>query len=497
MRKITLLIIALLLAGVASAQVDRDEFNKRQQQMREQFEQKKNAANQRYDESRRKAEEEFAAFRKRANEEYAAAMQRAWTRMDVQPAEVKKEEPAPPMPPAPAPDKIPTTMQLPAAEVVPPLAKPKPLPAPPIPEPDEGTPTLQFAVYGAPCSVHTSNEELRFTLSSVDEKGVAEAWRKLSQEKYDGLLHDCLARRDEYHLDDWGYMRLLQSASEKLLGKGTNEAVLLQMYLLTQSGYRVRLAYADGHLMLLMPFNRTVFGYKSLYVDGIKHYLLTRTNVKSVYVSEVGFPHEQVASVQLSTLPLLESKPQPKRTFAAEHFGTLSASIGVNKSLIDYMSDYPPNDAWDGYVHVGLSNQVKDALYPVLSSQLEGKSNKKAVTMLLDFMHTAFEYVTDGEQFGYERPFFGDESFYYPQNDCEDRAILFSILVRDLLHLDVVLVYWTGHLATAVAFPEEVEGDYFVLDGRRYTVCDPTYEGAGVGMTMPDFQNKNAKLIKL
>lgn len=497
MRKITLLIIALLLAGVASAQVDRDEFNKRQQQMREQFEQKKNAANQRYDESRRKAEEEFAAFRKRANEEYAAALQRAWKSMDVQPAEVKKEEPAPPVPPAPAPDVKPTTQPLKQSEVVQPPAAKDPLPAPPLHEPDQGTPTLQFAVYGVPLSVHTSNEELRFKLPSVDEKGVAAAWGKLSQQKYDGLLHDCLARRDDHQLDDWGYMRLLQAASEKLLGKGTNEAVLLQMYLLTQSGYRVRLAYADGRLMLLMPFNRTVFGYKSLYVDGIKHYLLTHNNLKSVFVSEVAFPHEQVASLQLATLPTLEAKPQPQRTFTAERFGTLSAAISVNKSLIEYLSDYPPNDAWDTYVHVGLSNQVKDALYPVLTSQIEGKSNKKAATMLLDFVQTAFQYATDGEQFGYERPLFADESFYYPQNDCEDRAILYSILVRDLLDLDVVLVYWTGHLATAVAFPEEVEGDYFTLDGRRYTVCDPTYEGAGVGMTMPIFQDKNAKLIKL
>ena len=69
--------------------------------------------------------------------------------------------------------------------------------------------------------------------------------------------------------------------------------------------------------------------------------------------------------------------------------------------------------------------------------------------------------------------------------------------MRDLLGLDVVLVNWPGHLATAVVFTDEVEGDYFTVEGRRYTVCDPTYIGASVGMTMPHFKNVDAKLVKL
>ena len=69
--------------------------------------------------------------------------------------------------------------------------------------------------------------------------------------------------------------------------------------------------------------------------------------------------------------------------------------------------------------------------------------------------------------------------------------------MRDLAGLDVVLVNRPGHLATAVAFADEVEGDYFTVDGRRYTVCDPTYIGASVGMTMPQFKNVDAKLVKL
>ena len=48
-----------------------------------------------------------------------------------------------------------------------------------------------------------------------------------------------------------------------------------------------------------------------------------------------------------------------------------------------------------------------------------------------------------------------------------------------------------------MAFDEEVEGAYYTLDGRRYTVCDPTYVGARIGMIMDFCENAEAKLIKL
>ena len=95
------------------------------------------------------------------------------------------------------------------------------------------------------------------------------------------------------------------------------------------------------------------------------------------------------------------------------------------------------------------------------------------------------------------RTYFPDESLYYPYCDCEDRSILFSRLIRDLLGLPCVLVYYPGHLATAVCFSESVNGDYIIVNGKRFVVCDPTYIGASVGATMPNMDNSTAKVIIL
>ncbi|MBQ8531161.1 MAG: hypothetical protein IJ430_08390 [Parabacteroides sp.] len=66
-----------------------------------------------------------------------------------------------------------------------------------------------------------------------------------------------------------------------------------------------------------------------------------------------------------------------------------------------------------------------------------------------------------------------------------------------LLGLKVLLVYYPGHLATAVCFTEQVTGDYVALNNRKYIICDPTYIGAPVGITMPGMDNQKAKVILL
>ncbi len=497
MKRPILFCIATLFLTWANAQVDSDEFNKQLQQMREQYNQAAQQSRQEYANFRRQAEADYAAFRKKANEEYAQAVQKAWTHMGIQAAEPKPAEPPAPRPPAPVPDRIPTTIRLPQSTVEPALARPTPQPLPPIPEPEPEVPTLQFDLYSTPCNVHADKRSLQFRLSGTDENSIAKAWQELSQEKYDGLLHDCLAQREALHLADWGYLQLLQNMSEQLLGKGSNEAVLLQMYLFAQSGYRVRMAREDNRLVLLVPFNRSIYNYSYITLDGIKHYVLSKNRQKSIYVCSVSFPKEQMANILLTELPALNGNRQSKRSFSGNRFGTMQAEVAVDKNLINFLNDYPLSDAWDYYSLAGFSNVVKTTLYPALRSQIEGKSKHKAANMLLDFVQHAFQYATDQEQFGYERPLFGDESFYYPKNDCEDRSIVYSILVRELLGLDVVLVHWPGHLGTAVAFPEEVQGDYFVVDGRRYTVCDPTYIGADVGETMPQFKGVSAKIVRL
>ena len=129
---------------------------------------------------------------------------------------------------------------------------------------------------------------------------------------------------------------------------------------------------------------------------------------------------------------------------------------------------------------------------------MAGKTQEDAANMLINFVQTAFEYKTDDDYWGYERSFFPEETLFYQFSDCEDRAILFTRLIRDLLGLDAILLYYPGHIAAAVEFSEDIPGDYLILDGgRRFLVCDPTYINATIGMTMPGMDNASAVVIRL
>ena len=162
---------------------------------------------------------------------------------------------------------------------------------------------------------------------------------------------------------------------------------------------------------------------------------------------------------------------------------------------MDFYKDYPQCEV-AVYYKTPMSKELKSALYPPLQAAIKGKSEKDAANILIDFVQNSFQYQTDGEQFGYEKTFFMDENFYYPACDCEDRAILFSNLVKDLLGLDAVLLDYPNHIASAVRFNEDISGDYILLDGKKYLICDPTYIGAPIGMCMDRFKSVPPEIIR-
>ena len=88
---------------------------------------------------------------------------------------------------------------------------------------------------------------------------------------------------------------------------------------------------------------------------------------------------------------------------------------------------------------------------PLLANSVRDRDEREAVSRLLNLVQTGFEYEYDEKVWGHDRPFFAEETLYYPFCDCEDRAILLSRLVRDLLGLRTLLVFYPGHLAMAVA----------------------------------------------
>ncbi|MCM1170373.1 MAG: hypothetical protein NC324_10610 [Bacteroides sp.] len=377
----------------------------------------------------------------------------------------------------------------------------------PVPEPEPAPATLmveggnpsafQFTYLGSPCRVHMG-KDFAFTLNGVDENCCADAWKKLSMADVKALSDDCKALRKAMRLGDWGYVGLLNAMGDAYYGNG-NKSTLFTFMMLVYDGYRVKMCRMGNRLSLMAGTKETVYGYSYVTIDGLRHYILKDNENAQCYVVDMPREGTRLFSSKLSSVPALAYEGVPHREIRIQDKDgrAFSAKVKPNRNLIRYYNSLPRTNLWNYYVHASLSREVKRALYPLLRREISGKGEVEAVNFLLDFIQHGFQYKTDGEQFGYERPLFGDETFFYPYNDCEDRAILLSILSADLLGLESVLVEYDDHLSTAIRFNDEVSGSYFELDDGKYFCCDPTYIGAGVGESMPDYADKSAKIIRL
>lgn len=332
-------------------------------------------------------------------------------------------------------------------------------------------------------------------LPSLTEDAIADAYEALCGSDYKPLLADLGVIRKEVAHNDWALFVLVKQVAEACCGT-YNEAIVMRQFLLNEMGYKARMARkADGNrLVLYVPTDCMIYGCTYVMVDGRKYYDLDNKKPYSFYMCAKDSPKaKNLVSMFWKQTPYVEGKAKTG-TFQAKG-DAAGVTVNVPEALIDFYKSYPQCD-YSVYFNAQVNPGVIDALRSFFAPRLAGKSRKEAAGILLNFVQTAFRYATDDEQFGYEKPFFAEELFYYPYCDCEDRSILYSCLVRKLIGLDVVLLDYPDHIATAVRFDEDVSGDYLMVDGNKYTVCDPTYIGASIGMAMPQYKNVAAKVLK-
>lgn len=455
-----------------------------------------------------KQEKDFNAYRAKVNAEFAEFMAKPWKEEKQQPPlEAPREEPD--IPPVVMPDNdivdTPEDNELDVVDINPVINEVPPVPIVPIeyvPKPKEKS--IDFALYGTKCSVRFDSEK-RMSMNGITEHDASRYWKHLSSGDYDNVLADCLSIRNELDLCDWSYYKLLCAASRAIY-PDDNEAEMLCAWLMSQSGFKIRLGRSNDKIILLVNTCEDICGYPYLTLGVNKFYILNAAHNDDMRMNvfDEEFPEEKSLRLTLTGSNRLDSKYAEKRILKSKRYKNVTVAADVNLNLLDLYSEYPKvfkdNDTktlWAIYANAPTSKEMRENVYPLLESGIAGKSESESANMLLNFVQTALEYKTDEEVWGDERAFFPDETLYYPYCDCEDRSILYSRLVRDLMGLRVVLLYYPGHLATAVEFNESIPGDYIVLNGHRYLVCDPTYINAEIGKTMPGMDNSKVSVIML
>ena len=333
------------------------------------------------------------------------------------------------------------------------------------------------------------------SIGNMRENAIADAYEAMCKADYKALVDDCRKVKKELNLNDWGIFLFVREAS-KTLCTDENAAVVMQQFLLNELGYKSKMARrADRNQMLLfVAADCQVYGHPYFTKDGLNYYNLTSNESCQFYMCQEDSPKaKSKLNMQVNHAPALNAGMV--NSVHKNRSGSVAVSVDVPKSLMEFYGSMPQCD-YSVYVNAEVNPSVASKVLSTLAPLVNGKSEAEAANLLINFVQTGFQYATDQEQFGYEKPFFVEELFYYPYCDCEDRSVLYSYLVRNLLKLDVVLLDYPNHIATAVCFNENVSGDFVTVGGKKYVVCDPTYIGASIGKAMPQFKNVAAKVLK-
>ncbi|MBR8536019.1 hypothetical protein KDU71_10655 [Carboxylicivirga sediminis] len=507
MKRLLLLLCVLTgLLFVAEGQIDKEDPFKK---MDDKYNARLNQMNQDYEATLKRMQEEYDAHLKQMNVAFKRYLRKGFEEVVQTPPEVKPVE---------VPKPIEQPKYEPDVAEVKPADKLEPVVAPPPVKPEvviaeaaaysispiyripEGTEpyssNISVDFFGSIAPLVIDKRMRNLSLSSVKPNAFAAYWDDFTATYYQVYIESLVNYAEEKNLNDWGIYQLVDKTAAQIYSSA-NSRVMWSWAMLNQAGYQAKIGYSGSSVYLLLPFMQEVYEKPYYSIDGSNFYLMS--NKKGIsnmmtYTENFGGASKKIdLHLPFALNYTNESNTVVRKTTLPNE--TEPLQLKMDKTVMAFLNSYPQT-VNTVYLNAAMSASVKETLYDYMAPRLQGKNETQAVTYLLNYLHS-FEYKTDRDQFNREKMFFPDELFYYPYSDCEDRAVLFTRLVNELLGLDAVALTYFSHMAAAVAFSEPVEGYSILVDGRRYTITDPTYINAPIGSVMPEYEKYTPLAIKI
>lgn len=287
-----------------------------------------------------------------------------------------------------------------------------------------------------------------------------------------------LQKSQELDLKGWPLYLFFKKASEEILfEKSQQTQALLVAYLLNSSGYELAVAIQNNELLLIIRTQSDVYGKLIQEING-KQYFCLNSNPENWGVLVDPFSTNGTAPFNLSldfTQPQLFAPIQKEVLFNFSD-SVYRFEVITNGNLPTLMDEHPLIQP-ETYFKTGLSPLLTNSLIPQLQTAMEGMKTEEKVTFLMAFTRSAFEYKTDQEGYGRNRPMIAEEVFVNPFSDCEDRAALFYQLNDLLLDLPLVVLDYPNHISIGIAAHTlEVDQDTptIQINQQSYYYCDPT-----------------------
>ena len=496
-RKLLFWLFLLFFAGTAQfsySQIDDPDslFNAIKGDMENEFQQFKEEQEQMFNEFVEKNDKIFSDYLQNAWEEYAL-------QAGIEPPDRPKPDKTPKIDPVKAdentedeipvstPDKDTTGEKTGGSPNAPPIQKTEPE--------DFDKASESFHFYGK--SINFKYDKAFVSTSpGIDNEAIAGFWDTMVETNHYHLINQLRDYKTRMNLNDWGYFLLVKNTA-KQIATDRNTQKLLTWFLMTKSRYKIKVAHNNNTVFLMLPSQHKMYEKPYYTFKGTNYYLFSESYNGNIQTYDKSYADAQKIMDFDIYKPLNLGKNIGQKTIRFSYNDQdYSFPIKYNKSNVKFYDDYPRVEI-KIYFDAVMSVTAKESILNELMAITEGKSELETAGLLLNFTQTAFDYKTDDEQFGHEKFFFPEEVIHFPYSDCEDRSVLFAYLVREILNTEVIGLGYPNHMATGVHFSKDLGRDHFVYNGKKYTICDPTYKSAPIGMCMPKYKDVEAEFIKL
>jgi hypothetical protein len=310
---------------------------------------------------------------------------------------------------------------------------------------------------------------------------------------------------DEKQFNDWLTIKLTAEVVSKGWKKSADRT-LAMMALLRAMNYNAGIIVVGGEWKVAFEINQKVLFATMFESDGRRYSLydikkkglefktgpsdnfynanLYLEKAGPINLDQVGFPN----------LPLRSKMRTIKWTYGGEAF---KITFAINKNFAQYLAERPQVDV-ETYFNELLSKEAQEGVIEPLRKIIQdrGWSGRKATEFLLDFCSQGFTYKEDIATVEGEHANSVDETLLSTHSDCEDRAVLFSAIVKSILGYETIGIEYPNHITVGVKLPvsqlsEDRSDEQYIVEGSAYTNCDASILGGTVGDANPRYKGRN------
>ncbi len=356
---------------------------------------------------------------------------------------------------------------------------------------------LNFNFYGNPISLTYDKLLILSVNQFISKEGVTDYWRKFQIANSHHLINQLMIFRDRLGLGDWGYFLLVKSCASALFPEDETNSTLLSWALMIRSGFNLKIGYNQLGASILYTSNSKIYGIPSVKINGSIYYI-DKSISSFPITSYTGLHPGATRSIQLRINQSLNFQGEilTKKIQFSWDKKMHDFNLKYNPEIINFLESYPQTDP-QLYFSAPFSATALEPILKQFRQILTGMRKEEGAAFLQQFVQKAIGYRPYNDIFGYDRFMFPEEVFFKDESNDKGKALLYAWMVAHLLNEKAALVEFPGFFSTAISLEHSLEGDNFFVNGRSYTVADPTYDKAPIGLLMKEFLNSKPFVMPL